>query len=691
MKVDYNQTKIQSEGIQAEAFFTVKQDNLAHIFSILRNSLYSDKALAIIREYTTNAQDAHVDAGIDDTPIKVVLPTSFNNNLCIRDYGKGLSAEGIFTVFNSYGESTKRSTNSQVGMMGLGSKSAFSYVNDFVIKSYHGGKESTYIAFIDETNIGKVSLVSETETDQTGLEIIIAIKHRDIRAFNDTFVKFLSRFEPKPNVLNCQDFDYYVENNKRSFYIKGDDWGMIRGYRVNNVIRMGNVDYEFSTESLKLTINETMDLKGFQNDRLYLYIDAPIGSVVPSASRESLEMNTKTINYIKNKMYAIKDSIIETVNTKLSSIESHYDFLCELDDLKAFNSAFDVPIVYQGVDYSKRHPKILFSDFDAYKPQLIHRWKKSILESSIDVYPNHKQIAYYYLIKTVTESSIRKRLSHDFEHNNKEARHNQSFLLCFRTQEQLDDFVSNPEYANLKKVNLLDCPMPSVNFVSSSKRKSIVKTELYKLRDAPNVQDSWIPVTDSFDASEGGVYVEIKYFCPQITMPNGTKFSQMNTFRMFENCIKDLGLRTPIYGIRASDVKHLNDKWIPLETYVQNYLDNISESMQKRIYIQMINSTATLNWKTCFDFGLDCIDGDFSRLKYLLETYTMRFSGLECSNAITFLLGQGFKYDMPVKDEISSLMKTLEEKYPILQLVNGKVNSCSGRASEIANQYIMSK
>ena len=160
MKIDVKTINIETEGVMSEAFFSVKEKNMAHIFSILRNSLYSDKPLAIIREYCTNAQDAHVEAGKPNKSIRVKYPTIFDNTLSIRDFGNGLSKEEVFTVFNSYGESTKRDSNDLVGMLGLGSKSAFSYVNDFTIKSYNNGLMSQYIAYIDETNIGKVSLVN---------------------------------------------------------------------------------------------------------------------------------------------------------------------------------------------------------------------------------------------------------------------------------------------------------------------------------------------------------------------------------------------------------------------------------------------------------------------------------------------------------------------------------------------------
>ena len=116
MKVTESTINVQSSGIQSESFFNVKESNVGHIFSILRNSLYSDKAGAIIREYSTNAYDAHVQAGIEETPITINCPTRFNPLLSIRDYGFGLSEDDIFNVFASYGESTKRNTNGGAAM-----------------------------------------------------------------------------------------------------------------------------------------------------------------------------------------------------------------------------------------------------------------------------------------------------------------------------------------------------------------------------------------------------------------------------------------------------------------------------------------------------------------------------------------------------------------------------------------------
>ena len=42
--------------------------------------------------------------------------------------------EDIHSIYSQYGESTKRGTNAQNGMLGLGCKSALTYTNQFTMK-----------------------------------------------------------------------------------------------------------------------------------------------------------------------------------------------------------------------------------------------------------------------------------------------------------------------------------------------------------------------------------------------------------------------------------------------------------------------------------------------------------------------------------------------------------------------------
>ena len=60
------------------------------------------------------------------------------------------SREDIFDIYATYGESTKRFTNSQNGQLGLGCKSGFAYSNSFLVISYN--KEPKLFIIVSLTN-----------------------------------------------------------------------------------------------------------------------------------------------------------------------------------------------------------------------------------------------------------------------------------------------------------------------------------------------------------------------------------------------------------------------------------------------------------------------------------------------------------------------------------------------------------
>ena len=75
--------------------FGIKESGLSHIFNVLRNQLYSDKILAVIREYSANALDAHAEVGKQEVPIEITIPTKLNLNFEVRDFGRGLTEKEI--------------------------------------------------------------------------------------------------------------------------------------------------------------------------------------------------------------------------------------------------------------------------------------------------------------------------------------------------------------------------------------------------------------------------------------------------------------------------------------------------------------------------------------------------------------------------------------------------------------------
>ena len=108
----------QSDDFQSVSF-GIKESGLSHIFNVLRNQLYSDKILAVIREYSTNAVDAHIEVGKADLPILVTLPSALTPEFKVRDFGRGLTETQVSEIYAMYGESTKRGTNEQIGHLKL--------------------------------------------------------------------------------------------------------------------------------------------------------------------------------------------------------------------------------------------------------------------------------------------------------------------------------------------------------------------------------------------------------------------------------------------------------------------------------------------------------------------------------------------------------------------------------------------
>ena len=154
------------------------ENSLVHIMSVLTD-LYSDPMMAIIREYSTNAFDAHIAAGVD-LPIEVYTPSDFSQFIRIKDYGIGLSLTDIEEIYSKYGASTKRETNDMVGMLGLGCKSALTYTNQFTLVSVKNGIKIQTLISRDENGSGSITIVNESLTDEpNGTEVVVPTKQQE--------------------------------------------------------------------------------------------------------------------------------------------------------------------------------------------------------------------------------------------------------------------------------------------------------------------------------------------------------------------------------------------------------------------------------------------------------------------------------------------------------------------------------
>jgi hypothetical protein len=691
MKVTESTINVQSSGIQSESFFNVKESNVGHIFSILRNKLYSNKPLAIIREYCTNAFDAHVEAGIPERPIEVSFPTAFKNSLTIRDFGLGLSEGDVFNVFASYGESTKRNTNDQVGMMGLGSKSAFCYVNDFTITSYHAGKKSTYLAYIDETNIGKISKIAEEPTDETGLAIDVVVKTIDLKAFRDVAGNFLAEFSPQPIIRNDDNVvRMMAEKQNETYLVKGDFYAIINRYYGNtSSVRMGNVTYPFSFNDITPTLSHTEDDALYCFRYLTVKLLAPIGSVVPSASRESLEMDDKTKSYIKDALLRVVDNVKQDMQSKYDDCPSLYDFLCLLNKTSSVSYELRVKPKYNGIEYHRQNSVIKMKSYpEIASMKEIKTDTRQSFGDTEDFAPDAKKIIFVY-DDSVKQNTVRSRIM------NSGLNLRDAIILEFKSVASKDAIINHLDWQG---ANFLD--VSTLEFVKATKSSigAFAKSEVYRYNGGQStLRSTWVVDNLSLQQSEG-IYVEIKRYAPVFKYPNGEVLSGISELSDLLANARYLGIKVDmLYGIKYSDIDKLGAGWVELGDYIQQALYNMTDDEIESINRAKISSDVPNEWYKAFSFdNLIDYDADMTRIKEIIaKYYTTSAYNTHMGHRITNLKCFGFDMYLDIEKECNNLINKTLDKHPILKCLFGykleydsKPDNDTNMYWKIVNQYI---
>jgi hypothetical protein len=310
---------------QSESFtshsFGIKESGLSHIFNVLRNQLYSNKTLAVIREYSCNAYDAHIEVGKKDTPIKITIPNQLEPHFKVRDYGRGLTEKEISEVYAMYGESTKRGTNEQIGQLGLGCKSAFAYGDNFIINSFVDGERISYNAFIDPSEIGQITKMDTQKTDEeNGIEIVIPVKQDDYEVFASTATDFFKYWVIVPQFEGL-DEESLKENMEVDVTISGNDWYSDSKANASFAI-MGNICYPISSYNL--------NFEGYEDNRKQLLeagviINFPIGSLEISASREQLQYTERTKDALLEKLKGMVKELPDVLSGALKDCKTYWD------------------------------------------------------------------------------------------------------------------------------------------------------------------------------------------------------------------------------------------------------------------------------------------------------------------------------------------------------------------------------
>ena len=288
--------------------------SLPHLMKVLTN-LYSDPEMAVIREISTNAYDSHVEAGKGNVPIQVTLPNVFSPEFVVKDFGVGMSETEVFEVFGLYGASTKRESNDYVGQLGLGCKSPLTLTNQFSLTATKNGVKCIFSVHLDEMGIGKITKLHEENTDEgNGVEVSVPVSNtnsfiRKARRFY-RFFPVMPKFTGQVNFPEEMVPQTLIEIDDTTRVIKS-----IYDDENHDFVIMGGVAYPYRSET------------GYRRFRSgTVVMEAPIGAVDFTPSREELHLTGRTKSFIENRYKKVEEVFATQVQAKLDAAKDVYEF-----------------------------------------------------------------------------------------------------------------------------------------------------------------------------------------------------------------------------------------------------------------------------------------------------------------------------------------------------------------------------
>ena len=303
-------------------------------YTILSSGLYKFKIRAFIRELSCNAIDGHIALALQGKPVHkqfdVELPSELSLQWRLRDYGIGLSPEGIDALFTTYFASTKEESDDFIGAFGLGSKSPFCYTTTFTVTSWFDGVKTVYSIYMNNGIPACVPVHSCPSDEHTGIEIVVPVDQEDISDIQEEsrFVYYtFNRNEYFPN---------FVGTDLGLCTYKDEQKNIPRLYDHGTYAIMGGVSYSIPRKFIDGTVCEIYFPKNSTK-----FIEFPMGSLNPLPNREELSLDEHTITTLKKYFKSRADKVWDDVTIAIAGCKDAREKINKIKDLTFGTSIFN--------------------------------------------------------------------------------------------------------------------------------------------------------------------------------------------------------------------------------------------------------------------------------------------------------------------------------------------------------------
>lgn len=453
MIIQKNQNYVETNMTGATSF-SIKAS--AKAFKILSDGLYSDKIRAVIRELSCNALDSHTAAGCPDKPITVHLPNKLEPWFSVADEGLGLSKESVLKLYTTYFESTKTDSNDQIGALGLGSKSPFSYTDSFTIVSRFNGVESLYSAYIGPAGEPSIQHIIDTETSEpNGVEIKFGVKNDDIKVFRDKAAFVFRAFKIHPTIVGNSE---YTPLSRGDILVEGDGWTIHKNtssYRQPFAVQ-GNIEYPIDTSNItNMSNNEYFVLKQ------HIFIDFPIGDLDIAASREQLGYDEVTVENIRAKAEEIYQSIVDSCNKLIEDCPNFWSACIKAKEVLSniYNGSNYITMTWQGKEINTSFSFEKFNNIIRFSPT---HTKIAVKKENNITYQSAKSDIVFVKMDVIYKNKCSTNLRYYVKQTGKS-------IIVFHSDSFLDS-VGNPDYL-VYSTDIPDAPKSNTVYTKSVSHK----------------------------------------------------------------------------------------------------------------------------------------------------------------------------------------------------------------------------
>jgi hypothetical protein len=685
MKLQKENIQISSSGATSTRRFSI--EGSAQAFAVLSSTIYEDKIKAPIRELSTNAYDAHVEAGCADRPFDVHLPNNIDSEFRVRDYGCSMSHEEVMNLYTTYFASNKRDSNELNGCLGLGSKSPFAYTNQFWITTYRDGISRNYVATVDADGSRLDEFPAKETTEENGTEIGFTVKEGDFYRFASKAEELYAYFKTVPNVTGV---DFNIQ--EKSYILTGEDWRFANDNRYSYAI-MGNVAYRLDLDNIfdeGLSWHERRSLPEYKILYAGLEIDFNIGELQMSASREGLEYTDRVREAILNKVTKVVEDIRSQINDNFASCDTMWEARHVFRECSGYmKSLFDhVEPTFEG--------EAITSEWQIPTSIKVHRFKMDghVCKMKREVAKMFfNQSSKPVIILNDLKTGAQPRVRH-FIHTE-----NSNVLAAYLVQGSEENIAEALESLGVEKEEefVLASTLPSPPKVtraggkrqSTSFRNLVVFSErgVGRSRDSLYWEDARV---DWKDDTVTRIYVEISRWVPKckyctINIRLKTLWNKMTNVRKVLGYTDEL----EIYGVKTAKIHQYENatNWISLKEYIEELQQEILLNNQDVVDGIMASKKSKLAKRLNQAIEISTVELADGYAKSFAEAHNLdkaRIEDLQLCDFLSTVLYTGFMDDIEAKED------TLKEFYPALGLIQFFMRSHADFDVESANMLIKS-